>query len=374
MNKNIKYNFSKTDTLCIKALAVFLMLIHHLFTFPDKLSGSADFNRIFVFDDGSNICELFGNFGKLCIAIFMFLSGYGIYMSFKNKDTKDSYSPIVLKRIKSVYIKYWQIFFVMVTLGVIIGSEKITSSVCDWVKNLLALETTFNDEWWFITMYVIVILLSPFVLKWLDRKNANPITDIIILISFNAFVNTALLSIVNNCTYLSSFNGTYFWQKGIVALIMLPMFAIGCYMAKYNIFSLIHQKLPLEISKKFIGLILLAIIFILRQRWAMRTGWGWDRLDYIYAAVFCISFSLILNRLEYVKNVLAFIGKQATGIWLIHSFFCYYYFQEFIYAPKNPILIFLLTLAVSFVLSYGISFICSYAWKKIKPLFDDYER
>ncbi len=370
MNKNIKYNFSKTDTLCIKALAVFLMLAHHLFAFPDKLKDGAAFNKLYVLSNGQSICELFGNFGKLCIALFMVLSGYGIYSSYKNRDTGSGCTSIVLKRIKSVYIKYWQIFFVMVPLGVIIGSEKITKSICDWIKNFLALETTFNDEWWFITMYIIVILLFPFIIKWIDRKNPNPIADIIILIAFNAFVNTALISFVSQNPYFSSFNDTYFWQKISVAIVMLPMFTIGCYMAKYDIFSLVHEKLPYEILKKCIGLLLLAVIFILRHNSSMFTKWGWNRLDFIYAAIFCIAFSLILNRLDYVKKVLALIGKQATGIWLIHSFFCYYYFQQFTYALKNPILIFIITLAVSFAISYAISFICSYVWKHFKTLYE----
>lgn len=363
---NNTYNFSKTDTLCMKALAVFLMLAHHLFSFPEKLKDGAEYISLYTLSDGRSIELLLGNFGKLCVALFMFLSGYGIYISYKNSSK--GITDNIYKRVKAVYIKYWQIFFIMAPLGLLIGSDKITYSICDWIKNLFALDTTFNDEWWFITTYVIILFLFPFIIRWVDRKRSNPVSDIIILITFNVFVNTILISLMQNQDIFSSFRSAYFWQKSSVALSIIPMFTIGCYMAKYNIFSQVHKLFHYEISKKLAGIFMLFIIFVLRQNWAMRTNWGWDRLDFIYAAIFCVSSSLILHRLEPVKKALSFIGKQATGIWLVHSFFCYYYFQGFTYALKNPVLIFLITLAISFAISYAVSFICSYIWKHIQIL------
>jgi len=63
--------------------------------------------------------------------------------------------------------------------------------------------------------------------------------------------------------------------------------------------------------------------------------------------------------LRVVKSVLVIFGRQSIGIWLTHSFFCYYYFQELVYSPKNPILIFLLAFGLSFLSAWIIDFACN---------------
>lgn len=116
------YKFSKEDTLCVKAAAIILMLFHHLFAFPDKLTADATLNSLYTLSDGKTLEYILGDFGKLCVALFMMLSGYGIYLSFKNNSS--DISKTILKRIKNAYIKYWQIFIIFIPLGAIIGSKK----------------------------------------------------------------------------------------------------------------------------------------------------------------------------------------------------------------------------------------------------------
>ncbi len=352
--------FTKKDTLAIKALAVMLMIIHHLFAFPDKFSEGVSLTNLITLSDGTALSVAAGNYGKLCVALFMMLSGYGLYISYKNSD--ENVTQTILKRIKAVYIKYWQVFFVMIPLGIIIGAEKVSVSWSTMFKNFLAIETTVNDEWWFMTLYVIMLFLFPIIIIWVDRKNASPIKDFVYLLLFNALANTAMLSFVSTNTYMASFNGTYFWQKMSVALVMVPMFTIGCMLAKYDVISLVINKVPGRASKILLGVALFILTIALRQTWAMRSNWGWDRLDYIYAAIFTIAFALILYNTKKIKDVLAFIGAQSTGIWLIHTFLCYYYFHEIFFAVKYPVLVFLLTFSVSLLLSWGISFVCHKVW------------
>ena len=89
------YQFSKEDTLCVKALAVMLMMIHHLFGFPEKLQEGVSFMSLSTLSSGHTVMSLAGNFGKLCIALFMILSGYGMYCSYRNNP--DNMTGIILK-------------------------------------------------------------------------------------------------------------------------------------------------------------------------------------------------------------------------------------------------------------------------------------
>ena len=143
------YKFLKRDTNCIKALAIMMMLFHHLFTFPEKLKDGAGVNSLYTFSDGRTLECLLGDFGKLCVAIFMLLSGYGVYKSFCSKN--GNYTSIIMCQIKNVYIKFWQVFVVFVLIGAWLGAENISMKAIDWIKNFFAIETTFNAEWWFLT-------------------------------------------------------------------------------------------------------------------------------------------------------------------------------------------------------------------------------
>lgn len=63
----MNFEISKQDSLIMKGIAICAMLWHHLFyTHPEY---------------GKFVYEL-GQLGKVCVAIFLFVSGYGLYKSF----------------------------------------------------------------------------------------------------------------------------------------------------------------------------------------------------------------------------------------------------------------------------------------------------
>lgn len=367
-----EYTFSKEDTLSVKAIAVMLMLMHHLFAFPDKLANGAAYTSMFSVN-GEAVEMLLGNFGKLCVALFMLLSGIGMYKNYMMREqvSNADMSAMIIKRAKNAYIKYWQILIIFAPIGLIIGAENMTSACApvDWVKNFLAIDTTFNNEAWFLTLYLLIICCFPLIIRWFGRKHSNPWSDIVWLLLFNTVSVTVIPSFVGTVQYMQLFNGTFYFQKLQVVLSMIPMFMAGCFLAKYEVIEKIRACFDYGYVRKIIGIIMIIATFLLRQRWAMRTNWGWDRLDFIYAASVCIAIALIIDGLTYVKKGLSFVGKYATGIWLIHSFFCYYYFQQLIYAPKNSILIFILLLGISLFMAWGLDYLYGMIWKFIKPLF-----
>lgn len=57
-------------------------------------------------------------------------------------------------------------------------------------------------------------------------------------------------------------------------------------------------------------------------------------------------FSL-LHRFSWIDKILMELGKRSTSIWLIHTYFCYYLFQNFIYSFKYPIIIITVLMAIS---------------------------
>jgi peptidoglycan/LPS O-acetylase OafA/YrhL len=53
---------------------------------------------------------------------------------------------------------------------------------------------------------------------------------------------------------------------------------------------------------------------------------------------------------------LAYLGEYSFPLWLVHSFFCYYYFQDIIYFPKWSPFIFMLLITMSLLSVVGIEY------------------
>ncbi len=94
-------------------------------------------------------------------------------------------------------------------------------------------------------------------------------------------------------------------------------------------------------------------------------------LDIIYVPFLIIYFLDILKNLKIVKKVFLCLGRQSTNMWLIHSFFCYYFYAvvKIVIFPKNAVLSLLVLIILSYIASIiidGFYNICSKVWNRIK--------
>lgn len=90
-----KLEFTKEHTLVAKSIAIILMFIHHLFAFPNR--GGIYFTVLPIFEiGGKNIEYHLAIYGKICVAMYLFLSGYGmaIIENRKKITVKDSIARI----------------------------------------------------------------------------------------------------------------------------------------------------------------------------------------------------------------------------------------------------------------------------------------
>lgn len=55
-----------------------------------------------------------------------------------------------------------------------------------------------------------------------------------------------------------------------------------------------------------------------------------------------------------ISYLLEFVGKHSMNIFLFHTFIYYYWFRDFIYASRNPMVIYLLLLLICLLISVGI--------------------
>lgn len=111
--------FTRTDTKVIKGVAVLLMLMHHLFYFPDNRPYSMpEVRQTLPNFMGQGLETMLGIFGVICVPIFFFLAGYGLYL----QTRRDGFR--LEKRILAVYTQYWKIFFIFIPIGFLFSATR----------------------------------------------------------------------------------------------------------------------------------------------------------------------------------------------------------------------------------------------------------
>ena len=69
--------------------------------------------------------------------------------------------------------------------------------------------------------------------------------------------------------------------------------------------------------------------------------------DYLIVPVLVLCIGVLIKSnicIKTINKVLFFVGTYSTYIWLTHTFFAYYYFQDFIYSFKYSTIIFMVCL------------------------------
>ncbi len=317
----------------IKAVAVMLMVCLHTFAFPDRIKDVSYISLLEI--NGVGIEYYMGRFGSICVGMFLFLSGYGLYKKYNKVTYKD-----VFKKIINLCCRYWIILSVFVSIGIFI--EKYKFNLSKFINDCLLIEASYNPEAWFLRLYVMLLLLYPIILKIINKVNK---VGIIICISF-------LLNIIG--FILSKLVIIYNIQSIILENIGILLggnflFVFGIIVVKYRVFSKLSEK---NVRKKIIYFVFLCTIPVISIVEFIPIIGEVGKL--ILIPIFIFLLSKILDDKESILNK---IGLLSTDIWLMHSFFCYYLFQEISFYPSISVLIFLWIMLLSITSSYILKLI-----------------
>lgn len=315
---------SKRDTQILKGGGILLMLFHHLFY--------SEWSRP-LYDDivihGVGVINQLGIFCKLCVAVFVFLSGYGLMVSTpKDIKLKDFY----WHRFKKLYLNYWVVWLLFVPIGVFIfgrtftdayGDHAALKAVLDFLGILKLFGTEhYNPTWWFYSCIILLYLLFPLLNKTLYKNTF--------------FVVSIALTI------------------GIVSMLVPSVSVVSGSLLAF-VFGMLMAKIS---PKYFERTTVWQIVVVL----GMLALWRFPRTSSknVADAMICVGLALFLYKVPLknaIGNVLEELGKHSMNMFLTHTFIFYFWFKKYIYITRNPILIFLTLLVSSYLLSVIIEFI-----------------
>lgn len=327
---------SKPESAMLQAVAVMLMVWHHLFGFPERIHVPYVLltDEVFPF----HVETMMSYFGRICIAVFAFVSGYGMRKKAVPGRSLFADYKSILQQLLKFFSRYWIVFFLFIPLGYFMGVYPF-----DWkrfIKGIVGNGVGYNAEWWYVGTYMRMLLLFPILSRLADlvQKRLPLLIHVLMAASM-----AALLLIPRSVSFYSFAS-------------VLMCFVAGMYFVDCSIFETIYRTLSSRSwLQGMVGLVLVALVFVLRFM-------GWP--DYLTVPLFVFALLALIKLKQVVRllsSVLMYVGRYSTYIWLTHTFFGYYYFQKLTFFPRYSWLIFLwcmvLSIASGVVMEYLLSWI-----------------
>lgn len=314
---------SLKDTQNLKGIALLILLAHHLF-----------FNKIGLYDDvyiaGHGVVNQIGIWSKVCVAIFVLLSGFGLVVSERNRDNPFEIKRFYTRRFTKLMINYWVVWVIFVSIDLfffrsfqdVYHSQIIPKVLLDFLGvSRIVGAASFNPTWWFIACILVLYLLAPQLYKILVRSNIVVLLCLSIALSYLPIVN---------------------WQATVGPYLFT--FSCGMVLGYYPIHN---NKNMLWMGGAFL---LLSIERLICE-------------NYYFALLFDSSIAIMvacmynaMKIFNILGVVLSYLGKHSMNIFMFHTFLIQW-FRTQLYGLYNPLLIYVAFLTACLVISETIELI-----------------
>lgn len=338
---------TKKQSAVLQGVAIWMMVYHHLYSFAVEYDSLLPFLQ-------ANTASRIAWFCKLCVGIFAFISGYGMYYVMVRQPRERFFGRMaaeyrsVLGRVLKLYAKLWLVIFIY--MGIIYGIMRLPFDPSQLLGNLTALNPTYNGAWWYVEQYAKMLLVLPFLdllLTRFDQPGERKRKEIFFLV-------LALLGVVavlaGRLWWPGLWNAVLAVKSGLRFSFLL-IFVVGYLMARFALFQRADKVLrsrggwlPVCVSVVLVG-----IVIVLRV--TLATDAAYAKLDFLFAPMFVYGLLTLLSYIPSLCTFLAWWGHQSTYIWLVHGFlygWLYYFIKPHV---RLDIWIYLAVLLTSAVVS-----------------------
>lgn len=339
----------------MKGVAILMMLFHHCFESAGRYAGYE--LNFFPLTEAQTIT--IASFFKICVALFVFLSGYGITKSL-GKTPPDSYAQQIGKRTFSLMSGFWFIFVLCIASAVVImpsmlkvyTSEHILNSLLYIIYDFLGLSELFGTPtllgtWWYMSLALIIIAIMPLLYKF--YKKFGWIALFIVTFLLNGFVKKSFNDEIVN----------YDMIRWIFTLELGMVCADKNTLVKIKSFKLIKKNNTVDYIVKLMIYSMIFVFCIYTRRfmdWSV--SYIRDGLIPMFVVIYCYT---ILAEIPLLRNVLWFLGKHSMNIFMSHTILRAYFLKDFLYGMKYSMLTFLVLLVLSVLLSIIIDLLKKYS-------------
>ena len=322
----LENGITKEHSQIIYGIAILFMIYYHLFAFPERVPECLKIVNYL----GSNLTLIIAQFGHICISLYAFMSGYGMTRKVEIKQVCSTYDIycLCLQQIKNFYLKFLPVFFVFVTYGII--SKRYEFKFIDYILSIVGYYSVYNKEWWYVKQYIAMQLLFPLIYKFWKRVNRCFSKNIRLLIYVIFLVtSSAIVSIMDPFSGYTTF------------IVCVLEFTAGCIIAMNKIYERV------KINNNVIPVLGIMVVFILRTYFLY-----YGTYDYILAPIFIYCVCRISQNQfvrKYFDKTIRLCGKYSIYMWLTHTFYIYYYFQDFFFFLNISTIIYIETIVICII-------------------------
>ncbi len=295
---------SKKESNILKGIATLLLIWHHLF------NGKAVF--ITYTSALPSLIQNIAWFGRICVGIFAFVSGYGFYIKY-SKIPSTNLAQVKQKIVVSIktYIKFVSLILIPLIIfePVYLYISKESLTIKQWVMALIGWGSVSFGEWWYIRKYITIIFFICFFDIIISIFKSNKHQKICVVL-----IGLWLLGL--SIIHYNTFSNILIAYEGYIV-------------AKYNCFSILFQKI--RFLNRFC--IVLAIFLITTcgiWRVGIMNGPADSFNDIYIVPIFIFAIHIIyvticknFNNTD-KKSFLEYNGIHCMYLWLIHPVLLYY--------------------------------------------------
>ena len=307
---------TKKQSAILQGVAILMMVYHHLYSFTVEYKSLLPFMQV-------DTVQRIAWFCKLCVGIFAFVSGYGMYYVMAGQSREQFWRRLlaeyrcVLIRILKLYGKLWLVLAIYMALH--LGVFKLPFIAAEFWGNLTALNPTYNGAWWYVEQYVKMLLVLPLMDLFFtcferpaERKRKWVFFLVLALLGIGA-------ALVGYLWWPALWN--LLWAvKSALRISFLLIFVVGYLAARFALYQ--HADKGLRRLGKWaplcLAVVLIGIVIVLRV--ALATDASYAKLDFLFTPLLIYGLLTLLAYVPPLGCILGWWGHQSTYIWLVHGF------------------------------------------------------
>lgn len=305
---------SNKSTKSLKGLLALLIIFHHV---SQKITTGENFSN-------------FEYMGRYIVALFFFLSGYGLYFQYSNNE--NYMENFLRKRLVRIFIPFFVFIVIYVfyraTLGEVVNVDFFLSFWRDH-SNIV-----YNG--WFVNSIIVLYVIFYVSFKMKDSKSSFYMLTFLTLvyIFLKAYQNHGDWEYVSIMAFLLGI----FWMKNRTSIdkyieenyfVFLVSFSILMYVFRH--YEAIMKNIGITNKYVYYGIV-----------------------GNLCTMIFVVYFLLLTNKLNFSNKYLDFLGNISFELYMIHGLIMHCLGKFFVSSPVNDVIYTIVVLLVSIVFAYYI--------------------
>ena len=305
---------SNKSTKSLKGLLALLIIFHHV---SQKITTGENFSN-------------FEYMGRYIVALFFFLSGYGLYFEYSNNE--NYMENFLRKRLVRIFIPFFVFIVIYVfyraTLGEVVNVDFFLSFWRDH-SNIV-----YNG--WFVNSIIVLYVIFYVSFKMKDSKSSFYMLTFLTLvyIFLKAYQNHGDWEYVSIMAFLLGI----FWMKNRTSIdkyieenyfVFLVSFSILMYVFRH--YEAIMKNIGITNKYVYYGIV-----------------------GNLCTMIFVVYFLLLTNKLNFSNKYLDFLGNISFELYMIHGLIMHCLGKFFVSSPVNDVIYTIVVLLVSIVFAYYI--------------------